>query len=78
MIVDEIQHYMEATSRLRNGCEQALLLLERQRFAEDSEAKVVRAVLRGALNQCDGSADCKARDHIIGCFSHPGEGSHAE
>lgn len=34
---------------LRNGCEQALLLLERERFADDPEAKVVRAVLKGAL-----------------------------
>ncbi|HSE45634.1 MAG TPA: hypothetical protein VLA89_09950 [Gemmatimonadales bacterium] len=34
---------------LRNGCEQALLLLERQRFEDDPEAKVVRAVLKGAL-----------------------------
>lgn len=34
---------------LQNACEQALLLLERERFAGDSEATVVRAVLRSAL-----------------------------
>lgn len=36
---------------LYNACEQALLLLERKRFEDDPEAKVVRAVLRGALKQ---------------------------
>jgi hypothetical protein len=35
--------------RLRNGCEQALLLLGRKRFKDDSEAKVVSAVLCAAL-----------------------------
>lgn len=42
---------------LVNACEQALLLLERKRFEEDSEAKVVRAVLRGALKEAGREAD---------------------
>lgn len=39
---------------LKNACEQALLLLERDRFADDDEAKVVRAVLRSALADTGG------------------------
>lgn len=34
---------------LRNAVEQANLLLERSRFEEDTEGRVVRAVLRSAL-----------------------------
>ena len=35
---------------LANGCEQALLLLERKRFKDDGEAGIVRAVLLAALH----------------------------
>jgi hypothetical protein len=43
----ELEEQLEV---LRNGCEQALLLLERHRFMADREAKVVRAVLISALD----------------------------
>ena len=38
---------------LRNAVEQALLLLSRDRFKIDSEVKVVRPVLRNALEWVD-------------------------
>ena len=38
-------------ARLVNACQQALLLLERERFTDDPEAKIVRAVLRGAVKE---------------------------
>lgn len=46
---DELRELREELKALENGCEQALLLLERKRFEDDPEAKVVRAVLKGAL-----------------------------
>lgn len=39
----------EQLEPLQNACEQALLLLERKRFEDDPESKIVRAVLRAAL-----------------------------
>ena len=42
---------MKDPALLENACEQALLLLERDRFLDDEEAAVVRAVLRVALRE---------------------------
>lgn len=41
--------YDDEVEALRNAAEQALLLLERERYCNDPEAKVVRAVLWSAL-----------------------------
>lgn len=50
MRLRKIEALQEQLEVLQNGCEQALLLLERHRFMADAEAKVVRAVLIAALD----------------------------
>jgi len=52
---DEFRGIFEQLEALRNGCEQALLLLERERFLADPECKVVRAVLRSAIDSSPAS-----------------------
>ena len=38
---------------LRNACEQAHLLLDRERFKDDHEARLVQVVLKNALSRVD-------------------------
>jgi Mg-chelatase subunit ChlI len=59
---------------LRNALEQAELLLMRRRYVEDPESKVVRAVIRSALNEYSENVDAEQEHQPEG----DGDGNEAD